>query len=94
MAASLAVVYPYRTTIGGDGFWLISKDGADPIAVDACGGAAAAAAPQPEAYQLALQLPLLNDGLLKASEGLFIKAQIDIFGWGGVNLFGAAQFIA
>ncbi len=45
MAASLAVVYPHMTAIGGDGFWLISKDGADPLAVDACGGAAAAASP-------------------------------------------------
>lgn len=43
MAASLAVVYPHMNSIGGDGFWLISKDGNAPIAVDACGGAAKAA---------------------------------------------------
>ena len=46
MAASLAVVYPHMTAIGGDGFWLIAKDGAEPIAVDACGGAAHAATPE------------------------------------------------
>lgn len=43
MAASLAVVYPHMTSIGGDGFWLISADGKPPVAVDACGGAAASA---------------------------------------------------
>lgn len=44
MAASLAVVYPHMNSIGGDGFWLISVDGKPPIAVDACGAAAKAAA--------------------------------------------------
>ncbi len=43
MAASLPVVYPHMNSIGGDGFWLISKDGQPPIAVDGCGGAASAA---------------------------------------------------
>ena len=37
MAASLPVVYPHMNSIGGDGFWLISKDGKAPIAVDGCG---------------------------------------------------------
>lgn len=40
MAASLAVVYPHMNAIGGDGFWLVSKQGADPVAIDACGAAA------------------------------------------------------
>lgn len=43
MAASLAVVYPHMTSIGGDGFWLISAKGKPVVAVDACGGAATAA---------------------------------------------------
>jgi oxamate amidohydrolase len=43
MAASLAIVYPHMTSIGGDGFWLISPKGRRPVAVDACGGAAKAA---------------------------------------------------
>jgi oxamate amidohydrolase len=43
MAASLPVVYPHMNSIGGDGFWLISKDGKPPIAVDGCGAAASAA---------------------------------------------------
>ena len=38
-AATIAVVYPHMNAIGGDGFWLIHSPGADPIAVDACGGA-------------------------------------------------------
>ncbi len=45
MAASLPVVYPHMNSLGGDGFWLISVDGKQPIAVDACGGAASVATP-------------------------------------------------
>lgn len=40
MAATLAVVYPHMTGIGGDGFWLVSQNGKPPVAIDACGGAA------------------------------------------------------
>lgn len=40
MGACLAVVYPHMTSIGGDGFWLVSKNGRPPVAIDACGGAA------------------------------------------------------
>jgi oxamate amidohydrolase len=41
-AATLAVVYPHMTGIGGDGFWLIATPGAEPIAIDACGATGAA----------------------------------------------------
>lgn len=43
MGAALAVVYPHMTAIGGDGFWLVSRAGAEPVAIDACGAAAATA---------------------------------------------------
>ena len=43
MAASIAVVYPQMNSIGGDSFWLLSAPGAEPIAIDACGGAATGA---------------------------------------------------
>ncbi len=42
-AATIAVVYPHMNAIGGDGFWLISEAGKAPIAIDACGPAAALA---------------------------------------------------
>ena len=45
-AAAIAVVYPHMNSIGGDGFWLIAEPGRDPVAVRACGAAAALATPQ------------------------------------------------
>lgn len=42
-AASIATVYPHMNSIGGDGFWLIHEPGKPPVAIDACGHAAAAA---------------------------------------------------
>lgn len=44
-AATIAVVYPHMTALGGDGFWLISEPGQPPIAIDASGTAAALATP-------------------------------------------------
>ncbi|PTE19686.1 gamma-glutamyltransferase [Cereibacter changlensis JA139] len=43
MAATLAVVYPHMTGLGGDGFWLIGRPGQAPRAIDASGCAVAAA---------------------------------------------------
>lgn len=45
-AATIAVVYPHMNSIGGDGFWLISRPGQEPIGIDGCGRAAALATPQ------------------------------------------------
>lgn len=42
-AAAIAVVYPHMNAIGGDGFWLIHEPGKAPVAIDACGFAAARA---------------------------------------------------
>ena len=39
-AAQIAVVYPHMNSIGGDGFWLIKKEGENPVAIAACGPAA------------------------------------------------------
>lgn len=44
-AAAIAIVYPHMNAIGGDGFWLVSRQGAAPVGIDACGPAAAAATP-------------------------------------------------
>lgn len=43
VAATLAVVYPHMTGIGGDGFWLIANPDGSVEAIDACGRSAAAA---------------------------------------------------
>ncbi|VGO10511.1 Gamma-glutamyltranspeptidase [plant metagenome] len=42
-AATIAVVYPHMNSLGGDGFWLISRPGHDPVGLQACGAAAAGA---------------------------------------------------
>ena len=42
-AATIAVVYPHMNSIGGDGFWIISEPGKEPVGIDACGPAAALA---------------------------------------------------
>jgi gamma-glutamyltranspeptidase/glutathione hydrolase len=39
-AASISVVYPHMNSLGGDGFWLISEPGKEPMAIDASGSAA------------------------------------------------------
>ncbi|WP_336958313.1 gamma-glutamyltransferase family protein [Sphingobium aquiterrae] len=43
VAATLAVVYPHMTGIGGDGFWLVAHPDGSVEAIDACGRSAAAA---------------------------------------------------
>ncbi|CAH0529243.1 gamma-glutamyltransferase family protein [Vibrio hippocampi] len=39
-AAMVAVQYPHMNGIGGDGFWLICRQGQAPVAIDACGRSA------------------------------------------------------
>jgi len=48
-AATIAVVYPHMNSIGGDGFWIISEPGKEPVGIDACGPAARLATP--DAYR-------------------------------------------
>ncbi len=38
-AATLAVVYPHMTGLGGDAFWLISEPGKPPVSIDGSGAA-------------------------------------------------------
>ncbi|MEH0664955.1 gamma-glutamyltransferase family protein [Vibrio scophthalmi] len=40
-AAMISVQYPHMNSIGGDGFWLIAKQGQPPVAIDGSGDAAA-----------------------------------------------------
>jgi gamma-glutamyltranspeptidase len=44
-ASTIAVVYPHMNSIGGDGFWLISRPGQAPQGIEACGRAAGLATP-------------------------------------------------
>lgn len=39
-AAAISVLYPHMNSLAGDGFWLIHRPGAEPVAIDACGCAA------------------------------------------------------
>ncbi|MDQ6679496.1 MAG: gamma-glutamyltransferase [Pseudomonadota bacterium] len=45
-AATIAVVYPHMNSLGGDGFWLISRPDEAPVGIDACGRAARLATPE------------------------------------------------
>lgn len=45
-AATIAVVYPHMNGIGGDGFWLIKKQGEKPVGISGCGRAAELATPE------------------------------------------------
>ncbi|KIN71005.1 gamma-glutamyltransferase family protein [Sulfitobacter guttiformis] len=45
-AATIAVVYPHMNGIGGDGFWIIHREGHDPVGISACGTAAGMATPE------------------------------------------------
>jgi gamma-glutamyltranspeptidase/glutathione hydrolase len=42
-AATIAVAYPHMNSIGGDGFWLIARPGADAVGIEASGAAARSA---------------------------------------------------
>jgi len=44
-AATIAMVYPHMTGLGGDAFWLIHEPGQEPVGIDACGGTAAGLTP-------------------------------------------------
>src|ERR1700760_4421512 len=44
-AATLCVVYPHMTGLGGDSFWLIAEPGASPVTIDGAGRSGAAVTP-------------------------------------------------
>jgi gamma-glutamyltranspeptidase len=44
-AATLCVVYPHMTGLGGDSFWLIAEPGAPPLTIDGAGRSGAAVTP-------------------------------------------------
>ncbi len=46
VAATLSVVYPHMTGLGGDGFWLVRRPDGVMMAIDACGRLAQKATPE------------------------------------------------
>ncbi|RUT26611.1 gamma-glutamyltransferase [Asaia sp. W19] len=46
VAATLSVVYPHMTGLGGDGFWIIRRPDGAMMAIDACGRLAQSATPE------------------------------------------------
>ena len=84
MAATLAVVYPHMTAIGGDGFWLIGRPGAAPVGIEACGRAAAAA--DPGLYRRAGLEAIPQRGPLAAN-----TVAATVAGWGEAHAISAEQ---
>lgn len=84
MAASIAVVYPHMNGLGGDGFWLIAEPGEAPVAIEACGTAAAAATPALYGGHAAIPTrgPLAANTVAGAVDGWRAALEISA-GWGG-----------
>ncbi len=84
MASTIAVVYPHMNGLGGDGFWLISEPGEAPVAIEACGTAAAAATPELYAGQEAIPTrgPLAANTVAGAVDGWRTALELSA-GWGG-----------
>lgn len=64
-AATLSVVYPHMTGLGGDGFWIIAEPGKPPISID--GSGAAGAMVTPELYRAEKQKTVPPRGPLAAN---------------------------
>lgn len=83
MAAAIAVVYPHMNAIGGDGFWILAEPGQEPVGIDACGAAMAAAAPEMYAGYGAIPARGPLAALTVAGTVSGWKAALDITGsWG------------
>jgi gamma-glutamyltranspeptidase/glutathione hydrolase len=83
-AATIAVVYPHMNAIGGDGFWVIHEPGKPPVAIDACGPAAALATMDFYAGQQAIPARGPQAALTVAGTiGGWIEALKISSGWGG-----------
>ncbi len=85
-AATLGVVYPHMTGLGGDAFWLIAEPGKPPISID--GSGAAGAKVDPELYRKAGHKRIPSRGPLAANTvaGAVSSWQLalDVSGhWGG-----------
>ena len=83
-ASTIAVVYPHMNAIGGDGFWLIHEPGQPPVAIEACGPAAALATPAFYAGQAAIPARGATAALTVAGTiGGWQRALEVSAGWGG-----------
>ncbi|SME93767.1 gamma-glutamyltranspeptidase / glutathione hydrolase [Tistlia consotensis] len=84
MASTIAVVYPHMNGLGGDGFWLIAAPGKAPVAIEACGTAAAAATPALYEGHAAVPTrgPLAANTVAGAVDGWRVALEVSK-GWGG-----------
>lgn len=101
-ASTIAVVYPHMNGLGGDNFWLVYDGRSDaPLAIDACGAAAAAA--QVELYrrrgyaQIPARGPLAANTVAGAVSGWQAALELS-HRWGGrmplVRLLEDAEYYA
>lgn len=85
MAATLAVVYPHMTGIGGDGFWLLHTPGEAMQSIDACGAAGAGVHPGLYAGQESIPWrgPLAANTVAGTVSGWGLALDYSRLRWGG-----------
>ncbi|MCG6933946.1 MAG: gamma-glutamyltransferase family protein [Gallionella sp.] len=86
-AATIAMVYPHMTGLGGDAFWLIHEPGHQPVAIDASGGAAAGLTPSfytsRGLHSIPVRGPLAANTIAGTVSGWERALEISKLSWGG-----------
>ena len=84
-AATLAVVYPHMTGIGGDGFWLLNAPGQAMQSIDACGaaGAGVTRAIYGDSHRIPWRGPLAANTVAGTVSGWGVAYEYSRTRWGG-----------